>query len=54
MDVDEAIEAANAIAAKTTIPMHYKNILGEGYKEAEEKFKKGVINSQVLILPEVS
>lgn len=54
MDVDEAIEAANAIAAKTTIPMHYKNLLGEGYKEAEEKFKKGVTNSRVLILEEVS
>lgn len=54
MNVDEAIEAASEIAAKTTIPMHYKNILGEHYKEAEEKFKNGVTSSKVLILPEVS
>lgn len=52
MDVDEAIEAANAIGAKTTIPMHYKRLLGELYKEAEEKFKTGVTNSKVLILEE--
>lgn len=54
MNVDEAIQVANAIAAKTTIPMHYKSILGEQYKEAEEKFKAGVTNSKVLILNEVS
>ncbi len=54
MDVDEAIEAANVIAAKTTIPMHYRRLLGDGYKEAEEKFKKGVINSEVVILEEIS
>jgi len=54
MDVDEAIKAANSIAAKTTIPMHYRNILGESYKEAEEKFKTGVTNSEVVILEEVS
>lgn len=53
MDVDSAIEAANAIAAKTTIPMHYKNILGDSYKDAEEKFKQGVTNSKVVVLEEV-
>ncbi len=54
MDVDEAIQAANVIAAKTTIPMHYKRQLGGNYKEAEEKFKTGVTSSKVLILEELS
>jgi len=54
MDVDEAIQATNAICAKTTIPMHYRRLLGENYKDAEEKFKKGVINSKALILEELS
>lgn len=52
MDVEEAIEAANAISAKTTIPMHYKNLLGANSKVAEEKFKSGVTNSKVVILEE--
>lgn len=53
MNVDEAIQAANAIAAKITIPMHYKSLLGESSKDAEEKFKAGVTNSKVVILSEV-
>lgn len=54
MDVDEMIEAADWIAAKITIPIHYKRLLGENYKEAEEKLKSGVTNSQVVILIEFS
>ncbi len=53
MNVDEAIEAANAICAKTTIPMHYRRLLGGSYKTAEDKFKAGVTNSKVVILEEV-
>ncbi|MBI2074458.1 MAG: MBL fold metallo-hydrolase [Candidatus Levybacteria bacterium] len=53
MDVIEMIQAANAIAAKVTIPMHYKRLLGEKYREAEEKLKAGVTNSQVVILQEL-
>src|SRR3989344_1816653 len=53
MDVNQAVEAANAIGAKITIPMHYKNLLGEKYKNAEEEFKKLVINSKVIILEEL-
>lgn len=53
MDVEEAIQAANAISAKITIPMHYKALLGDKYKEAEERFKQGVANSRVVILEEV-
>ena len=54
MDVDEAIEAANAISAKVTIPMHYKSMLRDRSKEAEEKFKNGVKNSKVMILKELA
>ena len=54
MDVNEAIQAANTIAAKITIPMHYKRLLGEKSKEAEEKLKIGVTNSNVVILEEIS
>lgn len=53
MDAHEAAEAANAIAAKITIPMHYKRLLGEKSKEAEEILKKEVTNSKVVILEEV-
>jgi len=54
MDVEEAARAANMIAAKITIPMHYRRLLGENYKATEEQFKTLVTNSQVLILPQVS
>ena len=54
MDVLEMIEAANYIAAKITIPIHYKRLLGDNYKDAEEKLKSGVTNSKVLILTEFS
>ena len=52
MDVNEMIEAANYIGAKITIPIHYKKLLGESYKEAEEKLKAGITNSEVMILTE--
>lgn len=50
MDVDEAIEAANIIKAKKTAPIHYRRLLGDNYREAEERFKKGVTGSEVVIL----
>lgn len=53
MDVDDMIEAANTIGAKITIPMHYKRLLGAGYKEAEEKLQQGVAGSKVVILKEL-
>lgn len=53
MDYKEAAKAANAIRAKITIPMHYKNLLGENYKNVEEEFKKLVTNSKVVILEEL-
>lgn len=52
MDAHEAAEAANAISAKITIPMHYKRLLGDKSKEAEETFKKEVTNSEVMFLEE--
>ena len=54
MEVDEMIEAANAIKAKITIPMHYRRQLGDKYKDAEEKLRIGVMNSKVVILEEIS
>jgi L-ascorbate metabolism protein UlaG (beta-lactamase superfamily) len=53
MDVDEAIRAANTIGAKITIPMHYRRLLGDKYKDAEEKLMQGVKNSKVVILNEL-
>lgn len=54
MGYKEAAEAANSICAKITIPMHYKNLVGENYKKIEEEFKKLVTNSKVVILEELS
>jgi L-ascorbate metabolism protein UlaG (beta-lactamase superfamily) len=42
MDVGEAIQAANAIKAEITIPMHYRRLLGAKYRDAEKKFIAGV------------
>lgn len=53
MEYEEAANAANAICAKTTIPMHYKNQAQDKYKEFEEGFKKMVTNSKVVILEEL-
>lgn len=53
MDAKEAADAANAIAAKYTVPMHYKRLLGENYKNAEGILKQNVKNSEVVILEEV-
>lgn len=53
MDVGEAATAANVISAKITIPMHYKRLLGENYKETENMFKEMVTNSHVVILQEL-
>lgn len=52
MTPEEAIEAANAISAKKTIPIHYKMLLGDKTKEGEEIFKNGVTNSEVIFLEE--
>ncbi|HVT01480.1 MAG TPA: MBL fold metallo-hydrolase [Patescibacteria group bacterium] len=54
MDVDEMIDAANAIGAKVTVPMHYKRLLGDKATEAETKLREGVKNSIVKILKEVA
>lgn len=53
MDVIEAAAAANAICAKITIPMHYRNLLREKSEDAEQKFKKLVTNSKAIILKEL-
>lgn len=53
MHADEAAEAANAIGAKITIPMHYKNMNQGRHSEIEENFRKLVTNSKVIILEEL-
>jgi L-ascorbate metabolism protein UlaG (beta-lactamase superfamily) len=53
MGVEEAAEAANAIAAKITIPMHYRRINPDNHVELEEKFKQLVTGSEVLVLEEL-
>jgi len=50
MNVEDAAKAANEIGAIITIPMHYKSLLGKDYKKIEEKFKKLVVNSKVMVL----
>jgi L-ascorbate metabolism protein UlaG (beta-lactamase superfamily) len=43
MDSDEAAEAANAIGAEFSVPMHYKALLGkEGSEVAEKNFRNKV------------
>ncbi len=53
MGSEEAADAANTIAAKVTIPMHYRNQNPGNYQELEEKFKNLVKNSKVVILEEL-
>lgn len=53
MDVKEAVEAANAIKAEITIPMHYRRLLGEKAKKAEEDFKASV-KGKVVVMKELS
>ena len=53
MDEKEAAAAANTIKAEFTIPMHYRRLLGEKHKDAEENFKKLVTGSEVIILEEL-
>lgn len=53
MDVNEAIEAANAIGAKVTVPIHYKRLLGAKARDAEQKLTEGV-KGKVEILREVA
>lgn len=53
MDVEEAAQAANAIAAKVTIPMHYRRLNPNNYQKLEENFKKLVFNSEVILLEEL-
>ncbi len=48
MDVNEAIEAANAIDAQHSVPMHYRGQLGAKAAEAEELFKSKVKNARIM------
>jgi L-ascorbate metabolism protein UlaG (beta-lactamase superfamily) len=48
MGVDEMIEAARAIGADVTVPIHYKRLLGKDSKAAEEKLKASISSARVL------
>lgn len=52
MGAEEMANAANAISAKMTIPMHYKRQNPSNYNELEEKLKELVTNSKVVVLEE--
>jgi L-ascorbate metabolism protein UlaG (beta-lactamase superfamily) len=52
MDMDEAIEAAKAIGAEHTAPMHYRRLLGKERSDAlEAKFTKQVKGSVIFTEP---
>ena len=53
MSVEEAAKAANAIAAKITVPMHFRRQNPNNYQELQAKFKKLVTGSQVIVLEEL-
>jgi L-ascorbate metabolism protein UlaG (beta-lactamase superfamily) len=49
MDVDEAADAANAIGAEHSIPMHYKALLGKEKSDtAEKKFVEKVKGAMIM------
>ena len=52
MDVNDVILAVSVIKPKKIVPMHYKRLLGDSYKQAEKKLREGVKNAEVIILPE--
>lgn len=49
MDVKDAVQAANTIQAEVTIPMHYRRLLGDKSKSAEEEFKSGAKGKTVVM-----
>jgi L-ascorbate metabolism protein UlaG (beta-lactamase superfamily) len=49
MSVEEGIEAAGIVNAKTIVPMHYKMLVGEeGSKQLEEKVKSKLKNAVIM------
>jgi len=54
MNMEEAAEAANAICAKVTVPMHYKRQNPDNHPDLEAKFEQLVTNSKVEILEELT
>ncbi len=52
MEAAMAADAANAIQATYTIPMHYKRLLGDRAKDAEDLLTRSVTKSEVVILEE--
>jgi L-ascorbate metabolism protein UlaG (beta-lactamase superfamily) len=48
MDVDDMIEAARAIGADITVPIHYKRQLGDKAGEAEQKLKASISSARIM------
>ncbi len=48
MEVDEMIEAARAIGAEFTVPIHYRRLLGDKAKDSEKKLKAAIDNTVVM------
>ncbi len=48
MGVDEMIEAARAIGADITVPIHYKRLLGDKAKDAEQKLKDSISSARIM------
>jgi L-ascorbate metabolism protein UlaG (beta-lactamase superfamily) len=48
MGVDEMIEAAKAIGADITVPIHYKRLLKEKAPEAEQKLKDAISTARIM------
>jgi L-ascorbate metabolism protein UlaG (beta-lactamase superfamily) len=51
MEVNEMIEAARAIGADYTVPIHYRRLLGDKARESEKKLKAAI--DKTVILEEV-
>jgi L-ascorbate metabolism protein UlaG (beta-lactamase superfamily) len=50
MEVEEAARAANAISAKITVPMHYRELNPDNYQKLEEDFKRLITDSEMVLL----
>lgn len=48
MGVDEMIEAAKAIGADITVPIHYKRLLGDKAKDAEQKLRDSISSARIM------
>jgi L-ascorbate metabolism protein UlaG (beta-lactamase superfamily) len=48
MEVNEMIEAARAVGADITVPIHYRRLLGDRAKDAEQKLKDAIGSARIM------